>query len=99
MRAGPMATGLISHTAMELLTALITTSVHTAAASGAETWWPMYMGCMRRFTSGITSVSSRRTTASSGCIPIGSGSLNRAASVALSNRVETGPSPFLDTAK
>ena len=39
--------GDISQTAAELLTAAVTISVQIAAVAGAETWCPMYIGCIR----------------------------------------------------
>ena len=39
--------GDISHTASELLSTEITGSVQMAAGIGADTWCPMYIGCVR----------------------------------------------------
>jgi hypothetical protein len=86
--------GAISCTAVELLKALISASIQMAAGSGAETWWPRYIGWVRRVTSGRISRSMRPSTSLSGRPVAGSGSLNRAASSSGMSLVETGPSPL-----
>jgi hypothetical protein len=91
--------GDISHTARELFSAAITASVHTAAGSGAETWWPTYIGCARRFESASTSRSSRASTSASGRPSAGRGSSKRRASSAGVRGVETGPAPLRVSAR
>ena len=68
-------------------------SVQMAAGSGAETWWPMYIGCVRRVTLGRISRRSRSSTASSGFPSTGSGPAKWAASSAGVWLVPTRPSP------
>ena len=85
--------GDISQTATDWLSAATTVSAHTAAGSGADTWWPTYIGWNSRLASAITSRRIRAAISASDCSPMGSGSTNRCASVSGSRRVDTGPVP------
>ncbi len=72
-------TGDISQTAPDWLSAAVTASVHTATASGADTWWPIDRGCVSLLLSGRTSRSTRASTSSSGRPSAGIGSSKRVA--------------------
>ena len=92
-------TGDISHTAPDWLSAAVTDSVHTAAGSGAETWWPMDRGWQRWLESGTTSRRRRSRTSSIGRPSRGRGSSNRGARSSGPRAVDTRPSPVRVPAK
>ena len=92
-------TGDISQTAPDWFSAAVSDSVHTAAGSGADTWWPIERGCVSRLLSGSTSRSSIPSTSASGLPRTGNGSLKRAASAAGVAGVDTRPSPVAVSAE
>ena len=92
-------TGDISQTAADWLSAATSDSVHTAAGSGAETWWPIERGWQRWFESGTTSRRRRSSTSSIGRPACGRGSSKRRASSSGPCAVETRPSPDRVAAK